>query len=512
MGIMGGGDYPFLHAEQTDETAREMLRAVARGRGVLVVQLLAAPVVEGLHVLEVAEPGRAPERFFAEPVAAPCDLGFPLRLGLYSGATTTAAPPQPTPPDLFDVPASSRAPARLSAVPDLAFDSLPPRRTDSPTSAPAAAFEVPQSGVDLGGWLMTGSGSMQAITERVIDQAWLAELTMLVDVESFKEETVALLGPVAKLLRHGDAQTLSAVVTTMRSVIKQDNGVGRAKFAGRVLRFLRDPTRLVALVDAALGSSEEISAPLKHVLVETQAAGAEALVAGRSRHRGEPARRRFVALVRAIGPAATASVGAALRGCLERGERTGDLVEDLLRAIPAAADEATGAVIVELLRGGPVATTTTAALGALTVVWGERARPALLSALNHPDQGVVLAAVNGLRHLGAIDLSVVRRLEPIVTGVTPAAEQLRLAATAAIAGALPDARPDAATIAARAFGSSRQSWTAAPTIPPSAAVTVAQAHALLALGVANAAATIEARAEHSPPDVRMTLLSLVRRG
>lgn len=507
-----GGDYPVLHAEQTDEGAREMLRAVARGGGVLVVQLLAAPVVEGVHVLEVNEPGRAPERFFAEPVAAPCDLGFPLRLGPFAAATAARTPRQPSAPDLqFDVPPSSRSPAQLSIVPDLAFDSLPPRRSDSPASVSSAPAEASPSGVDLGGWLMTGSGGMQALTERVIDQGWLSELTMLVDVDSFKDETTALLGPVAKLLRFGDAQTLSAVVATMRSIIKQDNGAGRAKYAGRVLRFLRDPTRLVALVDAALGSPEEISAPLKHVLVETQAAGTEALCAGRLRHRGETARKRFIALSRAIGPASTAIVGAALRACLDRGERTGDLVEDLLRAIPVAADEATGAAIVDLLRGGPVATTTVAALGALIAVWGERARPALVSALNHPDQGVVLAAVNGLRHLGAIDLAVVRRLEPIVTGVAAATEQLRLAATAAIAAALPDARPDAATIASRAFGSSRQSWTAAPTIPPSAAVTVAQAHAMLALGVANAASTIEARAEHCAPDVRMTLLSLVRR-
>jgi hypothetical protein len=500
MGSIGVGDYPFLHAEQTDEAAREMLRAVARGRGVLVVQLLEAPVVEGLHVLEVAEPGRAPERFFAEPVAAPCDLGFPLRLGPYEGATTT---PRTTtaPNEAFDPPPSARSPVLLSIVPDLAFDSLPPRRTDSPASSPGAPDDVSQSGMGIGGWLMTGSGGMQSLTEREIDRAWLAELATMEDVASFKDETVALVTPVAKLLGNGDAQTLSLLITTMRTVIRNDNGSGRAKYAGRVLRLLRDPSRLVAFVDAALGAPEEPTTALKHVLLETQAAAAEALCAGRVRHRDDTARIRFVALTRAVGPAAVPILCAALRTCLGRGERTGELVEDLLRAIPPVLDEAAGAVVAELLRGGPVATTTIAALGILPALWNNRARPMLLSALGHPDPAVVLVAVSGLRQLGAVDVLVVRRLEPFVTGTTPAPEELRVAAIAAVASAQPEARADAAALASRGFGSGRQSGS----------VVVALAHALLALGVPNSVATIEARVATADDATRAALISLVRR-
>jgi hypothetical protein len=401
-------------------------------------------------------------------------------------------------------PISLQASPELSAVPELAFDSLPPRRSNGPSSGPGEVDEHAPSGLDLGGWLVTGSGGIQA-GAREIDHAWLAELALLQDVESFKEETVALTEPVGKLLARGDAPMLSAVITTMRTILKQDNGGGRTKFAGRVLRVLRDPARLVPFVDAALGAAEEPSPPLKHVLLETQAAAAEALCAGRLRHRGEAARRRFVELVRPLGPSAMASLAAALRACLGRGDRTGELVEDLLRAVPEVPDEATGAAVVELLRGGPAATTTSAALSVLPALWGERARPFALGALVHPDHGVVLAAIRGLRLLSAVDVAVVRRLEPIVTGTAAAPEEVRLAATTAIATALPEARVDAAAVASRAFDAGRVK-------SPSGAVIVAQAHALLSLGPPNVVVPlIEERAASSPGNVRDALMSLLRR-
>ena len=161
MSISDGAP-PILVAERGDEAAREMLRAVARGGGVLVVQLIAAPLALGPHVLEVRTPGGALERFFAEPVAAPCDLGFPLRLAPYTES-------------------DPHLPQRISLS--------------------------------------------------------------------------AVLPAVGKALRDGDAATLSAVITTMRSIVRDDPLARRAKQAGRVLRFMREASRLVAFVDAALGES-----------------------------------------------------------------------------------------------------------------------------------------------------------------------------------------------------------------------------------------------------------------
>lgn len=420
-----GGALPILVAERGDEVARAMLRAVAHGGGVLVVQLLAAPLVLGPHVLEVHAPGAAPERFLAEPVAAPCDLGFPLRLAPY----TESEPFRP----------SQHPGLSLDRVPDLALDTLPPRRTDAPSNGdPRPSVQAPLPSID--GWLMPGSSSLQILGERTIDPAWLAELARMDDVDSLREETTALLPAVGRALRDGDAPTLSAVITTMRTIVRQDPQARRAKQAGRVLRFMRDASRLVAFVDEALGGAEEPSAPLKHVLLETQAAAAEALCSGRLRHGGPAVRGRFVMLVRAIGPAAMASIGAALRDRVARGERGGDLVDDLLGAIPPAADEATGMLVAELLRSSPAPSTTIAALAALPGLLGERARPLVLGALGHPDPHVVLVAIRGLRQLRAIDGTVVRWLESIVSGHTRGPDELRAEAAVALGEASPGAR------------------------------------------------------------------------
>jgi hypothetical protein len=418
VGTTADGALPILVAERGDEAARAMLRAVAHGGGVLVVQLLAAPMVLGPHVLEVRTPGGAPERFLAEPVAAPCDLGFPLRLAPYP----ERAPLRP----------SQQPGLSLDSVPDLALDTLPPRRTDAPSSAGGSRPPVEAPLPSLDGWLMPGSSSLQIVGERPIDQAWLAELARMDDVDALREETTALLPAVGRALRDGDAPTLSAVITTMRSIVRQDPQARRAKQAGRVLRFLRDASRLVAFVDAALGGVEEPSAPLKHVLLETQAAAAEALCAGRLRHGGPAVRGRFVMLVRAIGPAAMASVTATLRDRIARGERGGDVVDDLLCAIPPVADEATGMLVAELLRGSLAPSTTTAALAILPGLLGARAQPLVLGALGHPDPRVVLTAIRGLRQLRAIDAAAARWLDAIAAGLTQAPDELRAEATAAL--------------------------------------------------------------------------------
>src|SRR5207244_1172695 len=112
----------------------------------------------------------------------------------------------------------------------------------------------------------------------------LSNLSQIHDVTKFTTEVKLLEPPVRKLMKSADAATLSAIVTTLRTIIKEEGAIGeRAKYAGRILRILRDPPRLEPLVDKALGATEEMSAALSHVLVEPQAAAAEALLGGRGR-------------------------------------------------------------------------------------------------------------------------------------------------------------------------------------------------------------------------------------
>ncbi|HEY8072743.1 MAG TPA: serine/threonine-protein kinase [Labilithrix sp.] len=343
---------------------------------------------------------------------------------------------------------------------------------------------------------------------------WLHDLAQTIDVEKFNEKVTLLDLPVKKLLKIADATTLSAIILKLRTIIKEEGGVGdRALAAGRVLRSLREPAKLVPLVDKALGGAEELTKELTHVLVEPQAAAAEALLAGRGRHATGHARVRFVAIMRAIGPAGLPHTVNALRACIERGERSGPFVEDLVRAIPPGPNEAAGTVVSELLRGTPERAVVGAGLVALASLWGERAKALLLGALQNQDAHVVTAAVTGLRILRSVDLHVVRRLEPIVTGTATAPDDLRVAAATALGEATPDARTEAATVAMRAWSPPPRSssvWSSPKAPPPATpAFSMALAKTLIALGVPNASTLIQERAAGSSGEIRRQLASLL---
>jgi eukaryotic-like serine/threonine-protein kinase len=336
---------------------------------------------------------------------------------------------------------------------------------------------------------------------------WLNELAATMDGERFGEKAKVLQIAVKKLLKDANADALVPIVATLRRIIKEEREPTnpRVKWSGRVLRALRDPPKLSPIVDRALAASEEPSRAIAHILVETQAAGAEALVEGRKSHRTPAARMRFVVLVRPIGAAALGPVRTALQDVLANGERTGPLVEDLLRAIPAVPDEATGTLVATLLRGAPAATAA-AALVAISGLWGERARPLLMGALGTADTDVRIAALTGLRVLKGLDAMVVRHVAPIVAGVVPATEDLRIAAAAALAEVSADARAEAANILGRAFARP-----ANPRAAPSAGFLIAVARSLVTLGVPNAAALVRDRAERAPDPIKRQLLALLAR-
>src|SRR5262249_2697822 len=112
----------------------------------------------------------------------------------------------------------------------MSHSSAPP--SGSPSSMPRGSGRPAQieldtgSSADGGDWLETGSRGMHSFfsanADREIDRAWLAEIVAQQDVEAFKGEVKALEKPVAALMERGDAAALSAVITTMRSIIKPD--------------------------------------------------------------------------------------------------------------------------------------------------------------------------------------------------------------------------------------------------------------------------------------------------
>jgi serine/threonine-protein kinase len=338
-------------------------------------------------------------------------------------------------------------------------------------------------------------------------QPWLSTMTATLDAARFSEQSALLQKAVRTLMASADAATLSPIIRAMRAILKEGpvESNPRATRAGRVLRVLRDPPRLAPLVELALGSPAEPSEALRHVIIETQNAGAEALVRGReghSRAANARTRLRFVQLMRDIGGGGLAVTRTALGECLARGERTGAFVEDLLRSVPPIADEATGNMVAAFLDGAPPVTTA-AVLIALGSLWGPRAHPLMLGALGAADESVRLAAITALRAMRGIDALVVRHAEPILTGVQPASDELRIAVASCLGEALPPARREAANVLTGAFprAASRA------TTPASAALVVALARSLLTAGVPNAAAMIVAQIEASTNEVLRRQLS-----
>lgn len=340
-------------------------------------------------------------------------------------------------------------------------------------------------------------------------RAWLEELAATQEVTKFGAQMTLLEAIIRKIVKKADATTLSAIVTTLRRVIKEEGAVGpRAMSAGSVLRLLRDPQRLEPLVEKALGGPEQPTAAMVHVLVEPQAASAQALIDGRLRHASPAARACFITIMRAIGPASLAPLMMALRGCLDRGELDGPVVDDLLRSMPPGPSDAAGSVVAEFLRSGS-ADTSGVALFALAGLWGERARPLLLGALNHVGPGVVVGAIMGLRAIRAIDTHAVARLDAVLSGNATMTDAARAAAATALAEATPDARNAAAMLVTRAWAPPRTTLWSSP--PPSASqdLVVALAHSLLVLGVPSAAVMIQQRAASSPDELRRCLTALL---
>jgi len=108
---------PVLVAELADASAREQVLELAAARAIALVPLVDPPVDASLHVLEVTIPGQdAPLLVLAEPVGAPVDHGFPLRLHPYG-----------------DPPRERTAPSHRAEDPDRELPSLRATRTREPT-------------------------------------------------------------------------------------------------------------------------------------------------------------------------------------------------------------------------------------------------------------------------------------------------------------------------------------------------------------------------------------------
>jgi len=362
---------------------------------------------------------------------------------------SSAPPPAPSPP----VPAVSTPPASappLDASPAPASPDAPPAASaPSPPRAAAPAWleDTANSYASFLGSMGAARTAEPSAGLLRDPKAWLARLLEERDARTFDRMLDELEASVPVFVKDADARALRAVSSTAHGLATdaaRTPGV-RSRAAALARRFV-DPTMLAPIVERLLTRDDEHRDAARALVLHAKVAGTYALYSARVKLAADSTvRAPFVETMRGLGEAAWPVVRAALEK-IPATALTGEhaaataLAEDLLLCVPQLRDETAGNLVAKYVRAREprLCRAATQALGRL---WAERAAPLLLGLLADPDDGVRIAAIAGLRQIGAVDEHVVKRLAPILAQQVPAGPQLRLAAVASLEFVTPDARP-----------------------------------------------------------------------
>jgi serine/threonine-protein kinase len=336
-------------------------------------------------------------------------------------------------------------------------------------------------------------------------KAWLTKLLEERDARVVDKMLGEVPAAARLLAQRADARTLRALSSTIHGIATdaKRHPTIRAS-AASVMKLFADPTVLAPIAERLLRRGEDVDAAQALVLDAGQA-GAYALYGARVKLAAEPGvREPFVATMRALGEASWAVVRAALEripATALTGEhpRAAELAEDLLWSVPALRDDAAGALVAKYVRTTQ-ASLCRAATQALGRLWAERAAPLLLALLDVQDDGVRVAAIAGLRQIGAVDEQVVARLVPILTRKVAAGDELRLASVAAMEFVTPTARPVAVPILVKLVRD----------LGPEDATVLAASRALLSVMGNEARAVIIERSDRANEPLKGHLLVLLR--
>jgi serine/threonine-protein kinase len=243
--------------------------------------------------------------------------------------------------------------------------------------------------------------------------AWLsafAEAQRPDDLEVLASRLEAAL-PV--LLDDRQMKALFAIRSTLDELATDDGRQPswRVARARQIQPLFAEPSFLAVLAEAAL-SDDEPPREVTELVLRIGGPAAYALYSARLKmSEVDGVRSRFVLLVRELGAEALPMI----RAGLARLETKRDvpvasaLAFDLLEASPRIRDEEAGDVTAHYIQGSTPALTAAAA-EALVGFWGVRATPFLFALLSSTEDAVIVAAIDGLRELGAIDERVVARI------------------------------------------------------------------------------------------------------
>ena len=211
------------------------------------------------------------------------------------------------------------------------------------------------------------------------------------------------------------------------------------ELAERTLLGLRAPEVVEVLARTVVDATAPATV-VDALLAAAGTAGAAAIV--ELRRTSNPSleqRARVVSALHALGATAVPPIAEALDAARALATRNEEgLAEDLLDAVPEVASDAAGEVVSRLVRVDRPRVGARA-LRALASLWGPRAHPMLLAALDAGDPELRLAAITALAQLGLVDGWTVQRLLKTVAASSDALE-VRIAAARALVHAPEEAR------------------------------------------------------------------------
>ncbi len=314
-------------------------------------------------------------------------------------------------------------------------------RSSNPGSTPSVAPPRPS----VAPVTPTISLPAHAIADELARDAssWLGAVTHEKDPVTLGRRIVELDGAVRILANRADVRSLqmvSAVISGLNERLENGSTLPaevQDAIAG-VTRLFVDPEILGPIAQRLLSTDESREAAAE-LIADARVAGAFALYGARTKLSADQvARIAFVTTMKAMGEDSLPVIRAALERIREAalsGQHPAamELAEDLLLSVPTVLDEVAGHVVVKYV-ACPVAHVRRAVARALPRVWGERAKPTLLTLLDHEEEGVRVAALVGLREVGAIDVEMVKRIESLF-GKGNVTDKLRAAAVAALQSA-----------------------------------------------------------------------------
>jgi serine/threonine-protein kinase len=353
--------------------------------------------------------------------------------------------PQPTQPEWLESGRGYLASMMPSMMPGpMASGSMAPPGSFAPARVPSIS---PDS-------IAPPSGSPHGAPAELVDVArsmapFLRQLSATTGAREFAALAKPLEPKIRALVEQGHAEAIWRLRSTLDMIAGESpssgEGESRAKIAQRLVELLEDPKLLAPLAEKALDGLEDKDGMAGKVVVRAGVGGAYALYAARLKHGVFDARERFVALLEKFGRVAYPLIRSGLVKLEARLSVPGaaTIAEDLLKSLAAASDEETGEVVARYARS-ETTSLATVAVTSLTSLWGRRARPVLLDLVQSTQEPVALAAIAGLRKIGAIDRAFVATVAPMVMGTAPARPGVRVAALEAVAEPAADA-----TLAAR---------------------------------------------------------------